>query len=268
MRKFVAVAVLLGVLLSLCIQSVNPEEIKQKAIESSKNIKTYKFKMTIQSEVLVGNESSGAKSVTMSNITGAFDSVNKRMYMDVYTVINRFGRTYSMRSETYIINDTAYIKAVRPNGTSIWYKTKVQDDFWSRNNQIDQQAKILSFSKVEELSDVSVNSVDCYVLKLKPDLDKFIEYMTNSSKNVPQNKSMIKKMLKEVVVKEWIAKDTFYPVKAEILTVMEMPMGISIGSLKGNISIKETTKTIVDFYDYNKPVAIELPKEAKNATEV
>ncbi len=268
MRKLIIVAVLFGVLLSLCVQSFNPEEIKQKALETSKNIKTYKFKMSVKSEVIVGNESSGAKSEMVSNATGAIDMVNKRLYMDVSTVMNQFGRTFSMKSETFVFNDTAYIKAVRPNGTIAWFKTKVQDDFWNRSDQIDQQIELLSFSKIEKLSDESVNGVDCYVLKLKPDLDRFVEYMSNSSANVPKNKSMLKNMLKDVEVKEWIARDTYYPVKTEVLTVMEMPMVISMGALKGNVSIKQTVKTIVEFYDINKPVSIELPEEAKNATEL
>ncbi len=263
MRKFVVVTVLLGALLScLCVQSVSPDVIKQKAIESSKNIKTYRFKMTVQSQLIFGNES--GKSTMISNATGAIDLINKRMYIDVHTVINQFGRTYSMESETYVINDTAYIKS---NGASVWFKKKLRNDFWIRNNQIDQQTELLSFSKVEKLSDEKVNGIDCYVLKLKPDLDKFVEYMENTS-NVPQNKSLLKHMLKEVVIKEWIAKDTFYPIKSEILTVMEMPMKISIGSLKGNVSIEETMKTTVEFYDHNKPVLIKLPEEAKNATEL
>ena len=267
MRKLVVVMVLLGVLMCLCVQSINPEVIKQKAIESSKNIKTYKFKMSVRSEVVFGNESEGLKSTMVSNATGAVDLVNKKMYVDVHTVINRLGRTYEMKSETYVINDTAYVRSVRPNGSSVWFKTKVRNDFWIRNNQIDRQMEFLNFSKVEKLSEESVNGTECYVLELKPDLDKFVEYMANSSKSVPQNMSMLKNTIKDVEIKEWIAKDTFYPIKSEVLTVMEMPMKISIGSLKGNISIKEMIKTTVEFYDYNEPIVIKLPKDALNATK-
>ncbi len=264
MKKLV-VLVLVGILLCLCVQSVNPSAIKQKVVESSKGIRTYRFNMITESEVIVGNETNGVKSTTVSNVTGAMDLVNRSMVVNTSVITKRFGHTYEMRSETVVLNDTAYMKVVRPNGTVAWFKTKVGEDFWRRSDQIDQQVTLLRISKVVKVADGRVNGEDCYVLDLKPDMDKFAEFVISYSRNVPKNKTELTKIIKDVEVRMWIAKDTFYPIKTEIRTLMRFPMGISIGNLKGSLNITEKTKTVITLYDINEPVVVRIPKGAENA---
>ncbi len=254
--RSLAILLLVGILLSLCAQGISPEEIRQKAIESSKNIKTCKFKMMMSTELYFGD--SNPKSSVTSNVNGAYDLINKKMFMKMTTVMKNPKESFQMISESYLINDTMYIKMTHPNGTYRWVKTEMRNDPWNRSNQIKQQIDLLKISEVKRLPDETINGTDCYTLELKPDLDKFVELMVSSEQENIQNISLLKDMLKDVKVKEWIAKDTFYPIKTQIVTVMEMPMIIG--------SIKQVTNMTIELYDINKPVNIELPSEAESAT--
>ena len=263
--RVILVVVLVCVLLSLCTQSMSPEEIRQKAIESSKNIETCRFKMTMKAEISFSNDSKVVRSSMISNVNGAYDFVNRRVYMKMVSTMSSPEESLQIESESYLMNDTMYMKMKFPNGTCRWVKTEVKDEAWNRSNQIKQQVDLLKISEVERLPDERVNGTDCYVLELKPDLDRFVEYMVKSGQQIPQNVSLLKEMLKEVKVREWIAKDTFYPIKTEMRIVMEMPMSLSIGSLKRSLSMRQVMNMTIELYDINEPVNIELPSDAESA---
>jgi len=255
--RSLAILLLVGILLSLCAQGISPEEIRQKAIESSKNIETCKFKMMMSTELCFGNNSN-PKPFTSSSVNGAYDFINRKMFMKMTTTMRSLKGSFQMTSESYLINDTMYIKMIYPNGTYRWVKTEMRNDLWNRSNQIKQQVDLLKISEVKRLPDETINGTDCYVLELKPDLDKFIELMVSSKQENIQNISLLKDMLRDVRVKEWITKDKFYPIKTQIVTVMEMPMIIG--------KIKQVTNMTIELYDINKPINIELPPEAESAT--
>ena len=68
-------------------------------------------------------------------------------------------------------------------------------------------------------------------------------------------------------MKEWIAKDTYLLVKAEIEIAMEVdPEAMGIPGGDGEIAMDMTISMLV--YDYNEPVSIELPPGAEDAVEM
>ncbi len=227
--------VLLALLLCMCAQS----DIKQKVIDSLEKVRTYGFRLEVISNTTLGN-------VTMSSISnskGFIDLVNRTLHMNTTTVVDRFGFRHTSKTETFVFNDTAYIRVNTKNGTKL-IKTNVSEDFWRRSNSIEQLIELLKISKVTVSSEV-VGGKECYVLNLKPDVEKL-------SQNVSH--------LKEINVKLFVSKKTFYPVKAEVTSVVVTPMTISMGSLKGNVSVIHRIKTIEYFYDINEPVKIERPR--------
>ncbi|MDD1713461.1 MAG: hypothetical protein LUQ69_09885, partial [Methanoregulaceae archaeon] len=76
------------------------------------------------------------------------------------------------------------------------------------------------------------------------------------------------KLIKNLSMKEWVAKDTYLPQKSEVELVMEIsgqdisPSAASAGTITLNL------KAGISFYDYNLPVSITVPPEALVAKEV
>jgi len=106
--------------------------------------------------------------------------------------------------EMYLVNNTLYLKMGLgiPQLPVQWTKREMPDEFWASQNQLGLQMELLNISEVELLEDEKVNGVDCYVLKIEPDMNKFWD----STMAAAMNKSAqslapgvdLKKMLKSI----------------------------------------------------------------------
>ncbi|MFZ2071846.1 MAG: DUF6612 family protein [Halobacteriota archaeon] len=161
-----------------------------------------------------------------------------------------------------------------PGTPGQWTKREMPvgyDKYWESQNQVDQQMALLNISEVELLADEKVHGMDCYVLKSKLNMEKYVallmqqeeksEFMHSPGENAS---SKLGGMIKAISIKQWIAKDTLYPLKTEMQERMEM------NSKDWNIPGQEFTMTLdqrttMSFYDYNKPVTIVLPDAAGRA---
>lgn len=261
---------------------VSATEIKDMALTNAENIDTCKFDMDMTMNMIVSNESGEFDTTMISNGSGVVDNVDKKMKMKMTTSMEMpEGMEKSEAMEMYFVNNTMYMRM--DTGTPempTWTKMEMPEwyeGYWKSQNQVGQQMELLNISEVERLRDEKVNGVDCYVLKIKPDLEQYWKIMMEQKgvgeliKSLPQNMSLdlIQKMIKDMTIKQWIAKDTNFPMKTE----MQMKMVISsedlnITGMEEQFTMVMDQKTIMTFYDYNEPVSIELPEEAESAIEM
>jgi hypothetical protein len=280
-KKIIVILVIVAVLCAyfvLPIERVSAEKIKEMALDSVENIDTYKFDMDMTVEVQLSNKTSKVEMITTSSGSGVVDNLNKRMKMTTRMEMPEKILQKPMETEMYLFDNAIYMKVdIGIPGTPVrWIKMKIPDyeEHWESYNQLDQQMELLNISDVELLEDEEVNGVDCYVLKITPDLKRYWEIMMKQEgmselmQNLKQNVSIdiIQKIIKEIYIKQWIAKDTKFLMKEQV------QIKIVISSEDLNVT-KDFTMTIeekidVIFYDYNKPVLIELPEEAKSALEL
>lgn len=289
-RKAIAglIAVVAIVAVAMCAGCVEEErvstaEIKEMVLATAESIDTYKFDMDITQKTLISNETGEMEMTTLSTGNGVVDNLNKKMKLGMTMTMEmpeeaEMPETMEMKMDVYFINNTMYTKMDMgiPEMPAQWTKMEMPEgyeEFWESQNQVDQQMELLKVSEMELLEDEKVNDVDCYVLKLTPDIEKYWdivmkqEGMSELMQNLQQNVSFdIGEMIKEMSLKYWIAKDTKFPMKTE----MQIKMVISSADLNIPETEEEFTMTMdqrtdMVFYDYNKPVTIELPKEAESA---
>jgi len=102
----------------------------------------------------------------------------------------------------------------------------------------------------------NVNSKECYVLKINPEVNDLMKLL---SKNYQPGMSMNMRVdemgdiVKSVELKEWIDKDTF------LVSRMFMAMNMENENMTTNLVMT------VDMHNYNEPMSIELTEDAKNA---
>lgn len=116
-------------------------------------------------------------------------------------------------------------------------------------------------SKIEYMGLEKVNGTDCYVILIKPDVKALIAYL--ESVMVPELGGSLTQIgvnlseaIKSLNVKLWVAKQDFLIKKQEVtmtLTVMDTDLQIMATTL---------------ITDYNKPIAITLPPEAHQASQM
>ncbi|MCK4735535.1 MAG: hypothetical protein KAT65_23985, partial [Methanophagales archaeon] len=264
---------------------LNSAEIKEMILDSVEKIDTYKFDIDLTEETLIRNETDETEMTTVSTGKAVVDIANKMMSMKMTSSIETPDKAempegpMEMTMNGYFINNTLYRKdGGIPAIPAQWMKAKIPegyDDFWESQNLVNQQVEMLNDSTVELLDDEVVNGVDCYVLKITPEMEKYGEVMMMQGgivyriiQGLQQNENFdITKAIKSKSVKQWIAKDTLFPMKTE----MQMKMVINTEDLnlpdtEEAVTVTSDQKTTLVFYDYNKPANIELPEDAKNAS--
>ncbi len=288
MAGLVAIAAIVIVaMLAGCVEKeqVNTAEIKEMILASVDQIDTYKFDIDMTQKMLIQNETTETEMTTVSTGEAAMDVTNKKMMMEMAMTMETPDKPempeepMEMDMFIYLIDNAMYMKMDTgiPELPAQWTKMEMPEEYektWESQNQVDQQMELLNISAVELLEDETVNGVDCYVLKITPDKDKYGELlskqegMSDLMQSLQQNDSFdMGKMIKEMSMKQWIAKDTKFPMKTE----MQIKMVISsedmiIPEAEEKFTMTSDQRTTIVFYDYNKPVAIELPKDAESAT--
>ena len=281
MAGLIAVLVIAAVMMfSGCVEEeekMSVADIKAEVLANAEETDTYKFDMAVTMKMLLSNETNDTEMTTISNGRGVLDVVDKKMklYMNTSMETNETTEVPGpMEMEMYLINTTMYMKMDLgiPGLPPQWTKMEMPDESWTSQNQLEQQMELLEISEVELLADEELNGVDCYVLKIVPDMEKF----WNSTMAAVMGRSTqglapgidLRKILKSMSTKEWISKATMYPKKTQMavrLVVRSEDLAIPDTVERFTMTANEEVEML--FYDYNQPVSIELPEAAEAAAE-
>ncbi len=239
---------------------VSAVAIKNNALQAIDEVLSYKFSST---GISITSSETQSGITNMESITSGSGIVDIRQRRLMMTQAAEFsGDTESTVSATiYIFDDYAYMYSDSVVDGA-WTKQEISDSdsFWYNYAHMEQMGNLLEASNVERLDDDVVNGVNCYVLKISADLDKFYETMmaqSGQSSGSIGDMSGIGDLIKEVSAKQWIAKDTNLMMKGYMCMKIEMDMF----GLTTSIDMEITT----ELFDYNLPVDIELPEDAENA---
>ncbi len=279
-------AIVVVAMLAGCVEKeqVNTADIKEMILASVDQIDTYKFDIDMTEKMLIQNETTETEMTTVSTGEAAVDVTNKKMMMAMAMMetpdkLEMPEEPMEMDMFLYLIDNAMYMRRDTgiPELPAQWIKMEMPEEYektWESQNQVDQQMELLNISEVEFLGDETVNGVDCYVLKITPDMEKYGELLSKQEgmselmQSLQQNNSFdMGKLIKDMSMKQWIAKNTKFPMKTE----MQIKMVISsedliIPEAEEEFTMTSDQRTTIVFYEYNKPVAIELPEDAESAT--
>jgi hypothetical protein len=209
-------------------------------------------------------QDTGAVNMVMG-ITGDIDLHNKSMYMNKTLTMSMATAgspgNYSMNTQMYMLNNLVYIGTNMMSGNMTWYKTSLADQTWEQEQSALLQYKDLLKDTVEVnvVGEETVNGVACWKVDVKPDMEKILSWyqtqMGDELNNMPSGTDL-SKMFKDVKLKMWIAKDTFYTIKCDMTMSME---------IEGSVMAISMT---ADYSKFNQPVTITLPAAAAKATDV
>jgi len=256
--KIGIVILVAGVLLiSGCIstETVSAAQIKANALQSTESIISYSFIMTGEMDIAIG-----AESVTTSyTANGAIDIGNQKLKMEMSSSVP--GQPTTTELAFYIIDNLLYSN-MGIAGDQQWIRMNITNlsTTWNSYDQMEMQKQLLEVSDVQKLNDEVVDGVNCYVLQIDPDLEKYFEVMMNQLETSGSDSSslgFISDIMDGFSVKQWIDKDT------DLIKKIYNQMTMSYSFLDQEITMD--METIVIFSNYNTAVTIELPEEAENA---
>jgi hypothetical protein len=180
----------------------------------------------------------------------------------------------SMPIDVYSMNGWAYAKISVPFAGEQWIKTKVDLTSFDAKDDIQQILELLqTATEVNITGSEDVNGIPCYVLAVKPDsalLSKVLNSLqqTTGTQDSQQANKDLSKYVKNLTIREWIAKDTNLLKKSELSTTLTMTGTDINSSAKAGDTLTIDISVTTTITQYNKKVTITLPPESQNAQEI
>ena len=283
-KKILTMSLVLVTVLSFtaCVEAGLPsaQEIVDGVIESLDNITTYEFEMswTLDQTGEVGGCEAIEETILM-DFNGALDIDNRQMRTDlaVSIAVPGEGETETKAVvERYFIDNMGYVMIHAAGQEPVWTKDEFSETDWEEIivlSLAEPQVELLQTAQVEVIDSDKVRGVDCYVLRLIPDMRQLWVAVMQGPSGAAETEvfELTKDVLNEVLcnysVKQWITKDTYFLTKVEIDMSMEFTPEATMAVMGEEGEMIFDVAMIYLIYNYNQPVSIVLPPEAETAPE-
>jgi len=247
------------IILHGCVKTITKREIRENLIEVLNNIDTYSYEMEMYMETSIAGEDSSK--VVKSNGNGYIDIKNKKMKISINVNETDKGKSKLTQTEIYIFDAMEYIQSGK---NTEWIKFEVPRHKLDSENQLKKQMKLVMTSKIKDLKEETFKNIDCYLLSIEPDKQSFWKVIMDQDEEHPLFKLLnldYENVVKDTVMKVGIEKSSFMPIKC----IMQMRAVIEKQIMKQPFKMIINIKKVYNYYNYNKPLLIKLPDQAKRA---
>ncbi len=276
-KILLASLLVLGLMLAGCksttTQPLTAQEVADKFIAGSSTLDKYAFDMdvTVVMEVPIPGEVKPQPFKVTATGKGEVDAPKKAAKLVVQTkaeALTPLSQAFEQKVETYVRDGMVYVGTADISGKAQWTKMKVNDPEQNQLSAptVDEVAKLMKGTPVENLGTEEVDGKKAHVLKVSPDMVKLLELVMKDSlfeANLEEADSIVD-MVKSLSVKVWISEEGFKLLKQEVQ--MTMAFDSSSLGIPGFASMTYDLHSITSF-SYDAKVSIVVPQEALNAPE-
>ncbi|MFC2063006.1 DUF6612 family protein [Chloroflexota bacterium] len=260
------------------------EEIINKVAGAQDDARTFRLDMDMTMD-MVGEEDGEVYMVAMvSSSAGAVDIPNEKLMMDMDMTMEMGEMALpdegvmEVSIVMYMIDNVMYMMTDIPEMGPMWMKYEVDmpEEILGQMDQTQYQVELLEDAvQVELVGSEVVGGVDCYVLELNPDMNQLWQLMMQQMEDMGGmgeadlgiDPALLLDMFRDFSVKQWVAKDTYFMVRAVIDMSLEVTAeAMGVPEEEGTVTMDMSMDMLV--YDYNQPVSIVLPPEAATAMDI
>jgi hypothetical protein len=254
-------------------------QILSDAMLAMKDASSYTYSMEMDMDMeATGGSSAGTVSMSMES-DGVTDFADNQMQMNLVMSMDQdipgMEGSIEYKAEMYVLTDWIYMKLDIAGMDKQWVKMPMSDELMEAYNlnAVEQQFEPLErATQIEYIKSETVDSSDCYVLKIVPDLAAMEEWLdTQQMTSGAFDWSKIENLediFKKLAYNVWIAKDT------KLIKKMNIQMTMVLSAAQLDVDESEFDKMTMDaeidmtLQHYNEPVSITLPDEAEDAVEM
>ena len=268
-RSFLLILVLLAVLALVgCGSSetkVSADKVVQDALAAQAEVSSSSAEITI---VATAKGAIGETNLDVSldgTVTGDMDWANKKMTAHLGMNAGFNGMTFPVSADMYAFDNITYMQLTMMGNTDNWTKDSLPMDFWFTQENAQFIDNLLQSSEAESLPNEKVGGVNCYVLKLTPDIAAIQQMFSQQSSDEDEMPDMAS-LISNLSIKVWAAKGTSYVTKIEMELSANIPSEV-LGGSAGGEGLDVNLTITMQFSKFNDSVSIQLPAEAQNAAE-
>jgi hypothetical protein len=289
-KKILAVSlvVVMALSFSACGEEELPtaQEIVDGTIQAMDDVRAYEFEIDMSLGMTAEAEGETLEVTIDIDSSGALDLDNRQMKMDftMSAIVPGEDET-EMAIEAYLIDGAGYTMTDEPETGPVWEKEEFSEAEWEETweearemlNLTEPQIELLETAEVEVIGSEKVDGIDCYVVEVTTDIKQLWGSVWQQAALGFAEEADLEELLElpdeifdaasySASAKQWVAKDTYFLMKAEIeMTMYVTPESMGFPDEEGEATIDIAMTLLV--HDYNQPVSIELPPEAEEATE-
>ena len=271
MRKKVLLFSLVAVLLSSLTSCISAETVVERVTQSLHEIDTYQYDMNMTINIAGVVDGEEGELTVSTDSSGTADNVNRRMWMEMELALHMTlpeEEEMVVGMEMYLIGNDSYMLIEVENETSLWLKERMPVGSWDETAKLNTDVAILEEAEVTLIGSEKIRGIDCYILEIIPNEEKLFDAVYQETfitgEQVPTlTEELIRELIKNASVKQWVQKDTFFPAKMEIVMEAEVPPDIMGDEAEGMLTVSMTIASLI--FNYNESVNIELPTEAEEA---
>jgi hypothetical protein len=270
---FLSLALALSFILVACNGGMPQGEMDQiiaSAIAAQFDTVRVEADMTMTMEV-VGGPDAGVMNLVL-DFSGVADLANGEMQGEVnITADIPLMDEEDMSAEFYLVDGWMYVQTNIFGMGEQWLKMEAGEDIWPQDLISAHQEFLQSAVDINYLRTETLNGVECYVFEIVPDIEALSQLSPEDIADMAFtgfDPSEMADLLEGLSVMEWIAVDSSLPMRVEVYLNMAMNPGDVGATAEDFGSATIVLAMVVNFYDYNKPVSIELPPEALGAEEI
>jgi len=268
-RSFLLILVLLAVLALVgCGSSetkVSADKVVQDALAAQAEVSSSSAEITI---VATAKGAIGETDLDVSldgTVTGDMDWANKKMTAHLGMNAGFNGMTFPVSADMYAFDNITYMQLTMMGNTDNWTKDSLPMDFWFTQENAQFIDNLLQSSEAESLPNEKVGGVNCYVLKLTPDIAAIQQMFSQQSSDEDEMPDMAS-LISNLSIKVWAAKGTSYVTKIEMELSANIPSEV-LGGSAGGEGLDVNLTITMQFSKFNDSVSIQLPAEAQNAED-
>jgi hypothetical protein len=243
---------------------VSADEVVQDALAAQAGVTTSHVEITLNATAK-GTANQIALDVTMDGtVNGDVDWANKKMKAHLGVNAGFNGMTFPVTADMYAVDNVSYMQLTMMGSTDNWTKSSLPMDFWFTQENSQFIDSLLQSTEAESLPNEKVGDINCYVLNLDPDVAAIQQMLSQQSSDLAEIPDMTK-VITNLSIKVWVAKDTSYVTKIEIVLAATVPSE-ALGGAAGGKGLDISLTVTMAASNFNKSVSIQLPTEAQNAT--
>lgn len=253
---------------------ITEEELLEKAVAAWENVKTVQFDIEVTMDTEIGKQGATAMSFKESYKVKGYrvvDETSNEQKLKMTIEIPAETEVENEELTIYIIENWIYLKMIEPGKPEQWTKSEIPAEYMNKLNQIKHQFELVKASKIEKISEEKVEGIDCYAVKVEPDIEelwKIVQQLLMMPEQMLENLSGLREMLKSGVFKQWLSKDDYLPIKEQIIIEIGSENVIHTVHKEEKMDLTLKINISIVYHNYKEKVSIELPYEAKNAVEV
>ncbi|TRZ67667.1 MAG: hypothetical protein D4Q77_02680 [Methanothrix sp.] len=267
MKKLLLALALIVVAFAGCVEETpSADDLKNMMIDSVEKVKTSRSAMEMDQTMTLVNETGSTTFDVISRVEVFTNVTNRSVWMTMTTITSSGDgeENLSTEMETYLLGDTAYMRL----GEDWTVLTGIPQEMWDQQDQLKNQIEIINLSEVEAVGSEKIDGQDTYGLKIVPNMETFSMVLVEEMGSMPLYGMNLTKLYEESEMDwtVWLSKETKLPLKNQmhiILTLTPETLGLPVEGA-GFVEMIMDTEVTTFYYEYNQPMNIEPPEEARN----